>query len=247
MGVVIIAALASTIQGNINGTASVISTIISLFTAVAMLVGIVLFPIFNTKYDEKYKEKYLQKRKERYTNYLAQKTEEINQIKTDTKDFLYDNYPSSDECAQIITTQLPRLWERELEDKDFLSIRLGIGNIPFDIDISYPEKGFSMEDDKLLDELNTVIEESKVIKNVPVTLSLRKNKITSIISKDEDYVIKYIKNIIVQLVALHSYIDLKLVMLLDNDISYKWENIKMLPHLWDASKKSDFLLITMMK
>ena len=39
----------------------------------------------------------------------------------------------------------------------------------------------------------------------------------------------------VQLVAFHSYEDLKLVFLLDEDRTNKYDYVKMLPHLWNTS------------
>ena len=43
-----------------------------------------------------------------------------------------------------------------------------------------------------------------------------------------------------QLIALHSYEDLKLVFLLKEDKNNKWEHLKTLPHIWDNNKQIRF-------
>ena len=53
---------------------------------------------------------------------------------------LSESYVSPEECSNIIINKSGRLWERKIEDHDFLSIRLGTGDLPLDIDIQYPEE-----------------------------------------------------------------------------------------------------------
>ena len=43
-----------------------------------------------------------------------------------------------------------------------------------------------------------------------------------------------------QLVALHSYAELKLVFLLKKEKTVMWEHMKTLPHIWDAQRQVRF-------
>lgn len=157
------------------------------------------------------------------------------------KKILFDKYLSAEECAQIILNKDSRLWERRTEDDDFLAIRVGLGDLPIDADIEYPNREFSLEEDNLIELINSVANKSKVIKNVPITASLAsKNIAAAIIENDERTTEKFAQNLIMQLIALHSYADLKLVFLLKREKNIRWEHMKTLPHIWDEQKQIRF-------
>ena len=205
-----------------------------------MLTAIVLFPILDVKWDRKMNIKYEQKRQKRYKQYLQKKAVSINEIKQSQKDILYKTYLNVDECAKIILKKEPRLWERKIEDDEFLSIRIGIGKVPLKVNIVYPQEKFSMVDDNLVLALNNLIDESKSIDNCPVSVSLIKNNISSIISNDEELSHKYLKNLILQLITFQNYEDLKIIFFIDKNNSEYWEYVKMLPHIWNNTKQIRF-------
>ena len=120
-------------------------------------------------------------------------------------------------------------------------MRLGLGNVPIEADIEYPNREFSMDEDNLEELINSVAKKSKIIKNVPITASLTsKNIAAAIIENDERTTEKVAQNIIMQLIALHSYVDLKLLFLLKKEKNIRWENMKTLPHVWDDQKTIRF-------
>ena len=240
MGLLMLTSLTSTIQGIANGTASFFEIFLGFLTTIAMLVAMIVIPILDIKWDEQSKRKFEQKRQKKYTQYLEKKNTLIKEIKNKQRKILYENYLSDTECAKLIIENKPRLWERKMEDDDFLSIRIGIGKVPSKIEISYPQEKFALDDDNLLNALNDIVNDSKFINNTPVTISLVKNNISTIISRNGDFNWKFMKNIIMQLITFHSYNDLKLVFLLDSKTSKEWQYVKMLPHIWDNSKHLRF-------
>lgn len=240
MGIMLLASLTTTIQGMAQGTSSAIEVIIGFITAITMLVAMIVIPILDIKWDKISNIKYEQKRQKKYKQYLERKTEAINEIKEKQKNILYKTYLGIDECATIISQKNPRLWERKIEDEDFLSIRVGLGKVPLKIDLTYPQEKFAMVDDNLVTALNDIIRKSETIDNCPVIVSLANNTVSAIVSKGEDFTRKYIKNIILQLVTFHSYEDLKLVFFLDEKNSKEWEFVKMLPHIWNDTKQVRF-------
>ena len=166
----------------------------------------------------------------RYKEYLKTKLSEINKIKNKKRRKLFKNYISAEECTKVILQRDARLWERKIEDYDFLSVRLGIGDMPLKIEVQYPEKQFAMEDDNLVETLNEIGDNSKTLNGAPIVTSLAEKNVAAFVKKDEENFEKFMQNIMVQLVAFHSYEDLKLVFLLDEDKTKKWEYVKMLPH-----------------
>ena len=208
---------------------------------VAMLIGMILFPILNNKYEKRRKKKREEKRQKKYKEYIDQKVQQIDDVMTKQKNILYNNYLSAEDCAKIVLNKDARLWERRRNDDDFLTIRVGIGDVPIEADIEYPDKEFSLEDDNLLELINTVANKSKMIKDVPITVSLTSKNIAAlIVEKDDRTTEKFVQNLIMQLVALHSYVDLKLVFFLKKEKNIKWEYMKTLPHIWDEYKNIRF-------
>lgn len=241
MGVIMLMSMMSAIDSFNNGTATVKSTVFSALTSGIMLVSMLLMPMFTRKWEKNQKTKNEKKRQKRYKEYINSKIELIDSIMKKQKDILYENDISAEECAKIIVNKGSRLWERKIEDNDFLNVRIGTGDLPLEADIQYPHVEFTMEDDNLVDILNTIVNKSKIIKNVPITISLAKKNIAGLIVKNnERFVEKFMQNLIIQLVALHSYNDLKLVFLLEEDKTKKWEHMKTLPHIWDNSKQVRF-------
>ena len=240
MGAMMMVSIITAIDGKISGTATTKQTVFSLITATAMLISMILFPILSAKYDRNKKKKYEEKRQKKYRDYLNSKHEYIKRIMSKQKSILFENYVSPEECAKIILNRSPRLWERKIEDYDFLNVRFGIGDIPLEIDIQYPEEKFEMEDDNLIEILNQIASSSKTLRSAPIVTSLTEKNISAIIANEETNIDRFMQSIILQLITFHSYEDLKLVFLLKEDRQNKWEYVKMLPHLWNNTKQIRF-------
>lgn len=240
MGTMMIISIVNAIEGRLSGSSTMRQMIFSLVTAFAMLVSMILFPILTVKYNRNRKKKYEEKRQERYKNYLKSKNAQLNEIMDKQRSILFDNYLSAEQCAKIIIERGPRLWSRKIEDYDFLSVRFGIGDVPLQIDIQYPEEKFEMEDDNLIEILNDITKNSKTLKDAPIAISLTEKNISAIISNPYTNMNRFMQSLIIQLITFHSYEDLKLVFLLDNDKEKNWDYVKMLPHVWDNSKQIRF-------
>ena len=78
-------------------------------------------------------------------------------------------------------TRKRNLWERRVEDDDFLNVRVGIGTIPLKVKVAYSAEEFSMSTDNLKTEMNNIAASSRDIPNAPVTISLiERNKLVII-------------------------------------------------------------------
>ena len=241
ISIVMLMSLISTISGASGGNSSKARIVMSVITIGAMLISIILFPILNNKYEKKKKKKREQKRQKKYKEYIEKKLEQIDDVMQKQKNILFDEFLSSEDCAQIILNKGSRLWERRINDDDFLSIRVGLGNVPLEADIEYPNKEFSLEEDNLLDLIKYVANKSKLIKNAPIVVSLTsKNIAASIIENDERNTEKFIQNLVMQLIALHSYADLKIVFFLKKGKQIKWEHMQTIPHIWDNQRQIRF-------
>lgn len=240
MGVIMLISMYSAIERSMSGQASTSQTVTTIITALVMLIAIILFPILTNRYNKRKKKRYEEKRQKRYKEYLSKKKDTIAKIMLKQKSILYENNLSPEECTQVILNRSGRLWERRIDDYDFLTVRLGIGDVDTDIDIQYPEEKFMMEDDNLVEILNDIANTSKVIKEAPITVSLTEKNISALIVNKNENIDNFFRSLMVQLIAFHSYEDLKLVFLLDKDEKPNLEYVKLLPHVWDKTRQIRF-------
>ncbi len=240
MSAMMMMSLYNALDGIMNKTASMKQSVMSLVSSGAMLTGMLLMPVLTRRFQRNQKKKYEKKRQVKYRKYINSKIIKVNEIMDKQKEILNKKFPIESECQQIILDKSPRLWERKIEDTSFISIRLGTGEVPLDIDVQYPGETFRMDDDDLVDILSEIGQKSKTLEDAPITVSLIQKNISAIISKDTK-IYDYIKKIILQLVALHNYIDLKLVFFVGEENYNKWDFVRLLPHIWDNSKVVRFL------
>ena len=240
MGVMMVISMYTTIDGLKNESLTVKESIPKFIMVFAMLIAMILIPVITRQWQKGQRRKYEKKRQQRYRKYINSKIMAVNEIMDKQRDILNQNYVSAKDSENIVLNNESRIWERKMEDDEFLSVRVGNGDVPLDIDLQYPRETFTMEDDKLVEILNEIAHKSKILEDAPVTVSLLKKNISSIITNDNNRAVEYVKGIIMQLVALHSYIDLKLVFLVQDDKDKKWDFVKMLPHLWNSTKQVRF-------
>lgn len=240
MGVMMTITMITTIDAYLNKTSTTKELILKLIMSISMMIGMILIPIISRKYQKILDKKYEKERQQKYRKYINSKIMMVNKIMEKQLNILVKNYISAKEGEQIILKKDSRLWERKIENQDFLSIRVGTGDVPLDIEVQYPRDSFSMADDELIKILNTIGQQSKILEDAPITVSLLNKNISAIITNEKFDINNYMKNIIIQLVALHSYADLKLVFLLDKDNEEKWEYVKYLPHIWNETKSIRF-------
>ena len=95
------------------------------------------------------------------------------------RQILIDNYLPLTETKQIIYQKKRNLWEREIEQEDFLDLRLGVGSTELVGQINIPEEHFSLKDDELLKEVYEVGSLSRTLESVPISLNFLQRNISS--------------------------------------------------------------------
>ncbi|MCL2354729.1 MAG: hypothetical protein FWC68_02395 [Oscillospiraceae bacterium] len=206
-----------------------------------MLTGMMLTPIFTRRYEKKKRKKYERDRQEKYREYIQTKTDHIDDVIIEQRKTLLANMISAEECQKLVMTKNRRVWERKIEEHDFLTVRLGTGDIPLNADVAYPEEEFAMLENDLMEIIEDLEKKSKTLRNVPVSYSMRKKNISALIVDDENVRIQdYVKTLIMQLVTFHSPEDLKFVFLMNNNKEKKWNFAKKIPHVWSNNKDIRF-------
>ena len=227
------------ISGVLNGQSTWANATPSLIVCGAMFASMFIWPIFTKKYEKRQRKKEEKLRQEKYSAYIEEKRKVIVSAKQEQENILINNFPEISEIQELILNRYVTLWQRRIEDSDFLKINIGIGQIPMKIDIKYPEDHFSMVEDNLKDMVSKLGNEPKLLSNVPIVYSIYDHFISGLVG-DDQISNEYMKRLILQLLAFHSYEDLKIIILTDEEKEEQWKFLKNAPHCFSDDRKTRF-------
>lgn len=204
-----------------------------------MLLSSVLFPLLSQRYTEKDRKEYENRRVSGYTDYLKEIRNKIDEEARREASVLTSNYP---ETAQVLsyTDRTEQLWERRTTDDDFLVMRLGSGRIPLKAEIAYPKKRFSIDSDPLEDEMYVVAEHEYFLDQVPIMTSLVENHVCGI-TGHANARFEFAQMLLMQIAVLHSYDEVKIVVLADEEMLASMSYVRYLPHTWDDQRTIRFI------
>ncbi len=215
----------------------------TLVSAAAMLLSMFLWPAVTRGYNKRIQKKRKKEILEKYNEYLKDKKIELENETKLQRDILIENLISTEECLNIIKTRGLNFWDKRIDQDDFLKVRIGMGNERLDVDLKYPEEGFTIEEDELKKQVDAMQEEFKYIENVPIGYSFYENKVTAIMGKTEKSH-AFVNNIILQLLTFYTYEDLKFVVFTNEINEDYWDYIKYLNHNFDNNRDFRFFAST---
>lgn len=230
-----VAFLFPTLSGLIQKEKELSEVMPTLVMAVAMFCSMLLWPLLSGRYQRKQVKNREKIRQDKYGEYIEQKHQEIIQAMNVQRQILVENYQPIEYVKGIIESKKRNLWEREIKQEDFLDLRLGIGSTELVGNIQFPEKRFMLEEDELRNLVYKVAAESRTLKDVPISLSFVRNYVTAIIG-DAKNKQKFIEGLILQMIAFHSYDDLKIVLFTNEKNQELWNYLKILPHTWNNDR-----------
>lgn len=221
-----------TIQNYNSGTVEKETFITSIVMCIVMLITGIVWPIieyFASKIKRVITEKM---RKLNYKKYLKRKKKVLTTMVSEQKAILEFNSLSLSECQNAIAKRTSYLFSRTINLDSFLSIKLGVGKIESNINFEYKRPDLIIDNDKLLDEIDKLIDEFRYVEDAPFCVDLKDNSF-AIINNSGNYD-DFLNVIILQLIALHDYSALKLVILTDEFSSLN--KLKNLNHCWSNDK-----------
>jgi len=229
----------SAVRGLINHTISTFDAVFQLVFCFMMIFMCVGLPIMTEKWQKKQEKKLEERRQQRFRAYLKKKVDLINVIISKQTEILRQNNLTLEEIQKRIKMKSTSLWSREIIDDDFLTIRLGTGDLKPQIEIIAQTEEFSMYDDDLKDEVEKIVSEERMMKDVPITINLVRNKITPFII-NANFKQNYIDSIMLQILFYYSALDLKIVVLTNETNAHKWDYLKYTPHCFSNDRKQRF-------
>lgn len=213
-----------------NGTSTMLTALPTMIMSFSMLCGTLLWPLLTKRSENRKAERTEKKRQERYREYLDKVRNEIYELSEYQKGILLENCPSIDECEDRAINRERTLWERTIGQNDFLSLRLGVGDVPLNAEIKYPESRFSVDVDLLQNEVSRMEKEQRVLSDAPVTCSLINHPLIGIAGAEEATE-AFLRTLVLQIAALHGYQEVKLAFFIDDKNQSSWESYRLLPHV----------------
>lgn len=242
MTLAMLASLGVTISRVVSAESKDFASIIpSAIMAISMLLGALLWPKLSRSYNKRVMEANEQYRQKKYRQYLNEKENEISHsYERNTRIWNESLYPSCHELISNIESQNRHLLERSCRDEDFLEVKLGTGQRPFEVNVAIKKSGFELEEDFLKAEAFELADKYQELKNVPITLSLMAHKVVGVVG---DYGL-IAKNIITNLVSLYSPDEVKIVLIYNRYQEKKLSVYNDLPHMWSADKTNRYVATT---
>ena len=206
-------------------------SITTLVYTVPMYVVSMIVTVLNHQFQKKKFEKRKQIAEANYQGALAAEKEKIQQIKSEQKAILENEYPSLSECADIVMRCSDRLWRRRPLENEFMKLRLGTGDVASAIQM--PQSGVVSVD-------TDFINEALILKNAPVGCPIKDFKNVGL-TGNRLQVLKQMKNMVVQTIVNHSYDEVKIVSFFPQEEQSDWDWMRWLPHVFDRDRKKRFL------
>jgi DNA segregation ATPase FtsK/SpoIIIE and related proteins len=197
-------------------------------TLITLVTSIITY--FSQK--KKYREK-ANKQRTAFDFYKKEVQEEINRHYT-IQQFVANNAnPNTFDCLGICENRERRLWNRLINDYDFLDVKLGMGSLPLASEIKVPKATIG-EEDELLKEVEQIKQQYSVVKDIAITFPLKTACTVGFIGH-KDMINKVAANALVQLATHHSYTDLRIVLITNKNDIQQWAWLRWLPHIWESS------------
>lgn len=217
--------------------APITSVLPSVFMAGGMFFGSMLMPVFARKYTDKRNREKEETRKRKYLSYINNSEAEIISIGNRQKEILEKAYPSPEKLMREARKSESDLWNHMPFHHDFLRLRLGTAKLTPAISIKFPSFSFSVDEDELRTAVEKLEAAEHYIDNTPLMLSLKKEGILGIIAESYQERMDYLKGLLIQLCVHHSYKELKLVLIYNQDEETEWEFARWFPHVWSDNRE----------
>lgn len=220
---------------NANGTSDSFMYFGSLIAIVlSALIG-ACWALARHLYDQKSRKEDEELRVNAYQAYIQDNQKLLESCHNKVRNILNVQYESTTDLLSHLENNTAVLWNRNVNNNDFLTIRLGKGLVTFPGVITIPQKRFSVYKDSLAEKPYELYERYKYLHDGVSCISLKKYKIIGMIGNDVKMK-NVVRNIVLQTSFLHSYTDVKVVFLTNNDDEeLSW--IKWLPHTFTSDKK----------
>lgn len=168
-------------------------------------------------------------REQVYSDYLVRLRAHIRKKRQQEREILEYQSPSIESLERMVTEYNSRLYERGMEDEDFLQVTLGYQSGESEIAVDYKNDELRTEEDELQQEAVEITEDFATIDNIPLTVNLRREHLG--IVGEEKQIHNQLKYLLAQLCFFHSYHDLQIIFISNEAFADEFSYLRWYPHL----------------
>lgn len=202
-----------------------------------MMASSLAITIYNFADGKKKKKEKEKKRVEVYMKYLTEQEDNIIKLREKEKILANQMNPGLDEYMAFIKDFDGRLFEKEKQHEDYLSVRLGSGIVPSGCQIVYKQEEYVETEDELMNYPKVLHDKYQYIPDMPIMLNLRDlNAVGFVGIRTKLYQIE--KNLIMEFAASHFYKDVKLFLIMDKDDVMLFDWARWLQNTYNESTKT---------
>lgn len=215
-----------------------------LVTALASAGVGVFWALSNIKYEKQAEYEEREHRYNEYGKYLIDIAGFLREKYEYNFRVLNEMYISAEECCAY-DEHTSKLWNRNFNHQDFLFVRLGIGDIPFQAEIKVPTKKFMMDTDDLSRKPEELKENYKTLYQVPICIDLMQKRLIGLVGgAGKSGALDILRCMVAQIAVNNCYTDVKMAFFYDaksEEEKQNWEFAKWLPHVWSEDKRTRYI------
>jgi len=235
------------ISSRMSGAASSSYMYTGIITAACSGLFGAFWAVNNIRYAKTNARKEETRRFDAYGAYLMRCSETVKEKYAHSIQILIERYPSADQVIGNSESIPEGMWGRNRSHEDFLYHRIGLGDIPFQIEIDVPKERFTLVNDTLGDKPRLIKDSYKTLHGVPVGVDLEAESLIGIVGGPEKsgaYQVVY--NLVAQIATQNCYTDVKLAFITYDEKHNgedAWSFTTWLPHVWSQNKKNRYVAL----
>lgn len=202
-------------------------------SVISMAIGVVT-SIANIISRKSNYEKDVNNRIDTYYDYIEDKMRFVKECRKEEEKILNDSYYSLKQEQEMVEDFSEKLFDRNIEDKDFLEVRLGNGSKQAIRKIYYKKQEKFISNDILANKPEQLSKSFRNVENVPITLDLKSQNAVGIVG-NRVCLYEFIKTITVDLITRQYYSDLKLFYIIEEEDEQSFEWLRLIPHVKNNS------------
>lgn len=232
-----------TIFGSRSSGRSGIFMYTGIITAVSSALIGIIWTLVNLRYEKRKNDHDELHRFDAYHQYLVETANTIKEKYEKNTASLQKLYISAEECSSYDEhSQL--LWNRNKDHRDFLSHRIGIGDMPFQVTVNIPKDRFTLLPDDLAKKPTMIQKSYQYLHQVPICTDLLEHRLIGIVGGEgKRGAIDVMHALVAQIAVSNCYTDVKMAFVYDepDDGAENWDYLKWFPHVWSEDKKTRFV------
>ncbi len=167
-------------------------------------------------------------RKLKYNEYLLDQRKELFDLYNNEVEIYNYMFPSAEDISLLINSFSSRIYEKDSKDSDFLRVSMGYTDVDPHYQIKFNNSVLELEEDVLVNKTKELYSHYNRIKNVKYSVDLKENHIGVI--GERRLVFDEIKRLILEISCFHSYHDVNLVLLYDQQYKQDFQFVDWLRH-----------------